>query len=149
MLPQLTSEFLVVLKTDCNGTNSCLGEIGVIKCLEDFFRYDKSGKSVCTFAKELEWREPEFIETFVAEHLFDAEGCPLLTTGEDEFWAVLKDPHNARVGYEMEIFESVEGIMASNRDVLQDIATNYSIEHWEVVRNLPGFMVLSIKGVKY
>jgi len=149
MLPNLTSEFLVVLRTECNGTNSALGEIGVIKCLDDFFRFSKSEKSAFTLGtEELQWHEPEFVEAFVEDHLFDKNGLPAITSSEDEYWAVLANPGDSRLGYELEIFESIEGIMEANRTVLDNIATNYSIERWDVVRNLPGFMVLSIKGVK-
>jgi len=148
MLPQLTSDFLVVLKTDCNGANSAIGEIGVIKCLDDFFKYDKKGTSIVAVEEGLEWLNPEFIEDLVMDHLFDEQGEPTMAVSEDEYWQAKTDPHNVCLGYEIEIYESVEGILSSNREVLQDIATNYAVESWEVVRNLPGYMVLSVRGAK-
>jgi hypothetical protein len=149
MLPHLTSQTLVLLKTGCNGVNSVLGEIGVIKCLEDYLKYTRTGNAVCAIAgEELVWKDPEFVEDFVDSHLFDKDGVPLLSTCGEEFHAALNDPTNAKIGYEMEIFDSVEGLFISNQSVLGDLAANYCIENWEVVRQLPGLMVLSVKGAK-
>lgn len=147
MLPQLTSNILVVLKTDSNGANSLIGEIGVIKCLEDYFRHAKSNESFCTIAgDELVWNNAEFIEHFVEDQIAETTVMALATTDDGCF--PLNDPGDLKLDYEMEIFESVEGIMLSNQGVLSDLATNYAIENWEVVRQIPGMMVLCVKGAR-
>lgn len=147
MLPQLTSKILVVLKTDSNGANSLIGEIGVIKCLEDYFRHAKSNNAFCTIAGDgLVWNNAEFIEHFVEDLVAETKVTALSTTEDGSF--VLNNPDDLKTDYEIEIFESVEGIMLSNQSVLEDLATNYAIENWEVVRNIPGMMVLCVKGAK-
>lgn len=147
MLPQLTSNILVVLKTDSNGANSLIGEIGVIKCLEDFFRHAKSNEAFCAIAgDELVWNNAEFIEHFVDDQVAEMKVMALSNTENGCF--LLNEPSDLKTDYEMEIFESVEGIMLSNQSVLQDLVTNYAIENWEVVRNIPGMMVLCVKGAK-
>lgn len=147
MLPQLTSKILVVLKTDSNGTNSLIGEIGVIKCLEDYFRHAKSENALCAIAGEqLIWNNPEFIECFVDEQVGNTRVMAL--SSPDDGSLLLNDPDDLKLDYEVEIFESVEGIMLNNKSVLEDLAANYAIENWEVVRNLPGLMVLCVKGAK-
>lgn len=148
MLPQLTSKILVVLKTDSNGPNSLVGEIGVIKCLEDYFRHAKSSNALCTIAgDELVWNNPEFIEHFVDDLVAETNVMALSTTDTGEV-ITLNDPEDLKLDYEVEIFESVEGIMLNNQSVLNDLATNYAIENWEVIRNIPGMMVLCVKGAK-
>lgn len=150
MLPNLTSEFLVVLKTDSNATNSAIGEIGVIKGLEDFLKYNKSDLSVFKIGLEsLDWKDPEWLEAVVLEHLMDVNGDPRTSVNEVEYWQVLKDPDTTSLGYQIEICESLEGIMMGNRSVLTDLATNYAIESWEIQRTLPNHMVLSVKGARY
>lgn len=147
MLPQLTSKILVVLKTDSNGANSLIGEIGVIKCLEDYFRHAKSNEAFCTIAgDELVWNNAEFIEHFVEDQIADTKVMALSNTDDGCF--PLNDPSDLKLDYEIEIFESVEGIMLSNQAVLSDLATNYAIENWEVVRQIPGMMVLCVKGAR-
>lgn len=127
--------------------NSLIGEIGVIKCLEDFFRHAKSENALCAIAgEELIWNNPEFIEAFVDEQVTDTKVMALATT--DDGWAPLNDPGDLKLDYEVEIFESVEGIMLNNKSVLEDLAANYAIENWEVVRNIPGLMVLCVKGAR-
>lgn len=147
MLPQLTSKILVVLRTDSNGANSLIGEIGVIKCLEDYFRHAKSNGAFCTIAgDELVWNNAEFIEHFVDDQVAETKVMALSTTEDGCF--ELNDPSDLKTDYEMEIFASVEGIMLNNQSVLDDLANNYAIENWEVVRNIPGMMVLCVKGAK-
>lgn len=147
MLPQLTSKILVVLKTDSNGANSLIGEIGVIKCLEDYLRHAKSHNALCAIAgEELIWNNPEFIEHFVESQVEDTRVMALSSADDGSF--LLNDPSDLKLDYEIEIFESVEGIMLNNKSVLEDLAANYAIENWEVVRNLPGMMVLCVKGAK-
>lgn len=147
MLPQLTSNILVVLRTDSNGTNSLIGEIGVIKCLEDYFRHAKSENALCAIkGEELIWNNPEFIEHFVEEQVADTNVTALAYTEDGA--TPLIDTDDLCLDYEIEIFESVEGVMLNNKSVLEDLASNYCIENWEVIRTLPGLMVLSVKGAK-
>jgi len=147
MLPQLTSKILVVLRTDSNGINSVIGEIGVVKCLEDYLRHAKSGNAFCTMASdELVWNNPEFIEHFVEELVAETTVSALSMT--EDGLMLLNDPDDLRTDYEMEIFESVEGVLLNNKSVLEDLAHNYCIESWDVVRNFPGMLVLSVKGAK-
>lgn len=147
MLPHLTSKTLVLLRTESNGMNSAIGEIGVIKCLDDYFRHAKSGNALCAIAGDvLVWNNPEFIEHFVEDQVSVTKVTALSST--DDGWAPLNDPDDLRLDYEMEIFASTEGILLNNKSVLEDIAGNYCIENWEVVRSLPGLMVLSVKGAR-
>lgn len=147
MLPQLTSNILVVLRTDSNGTNSLIGEIGVIKCLEDYLRHAKSHNALCAIkGEELIWNNPEFIEHFVEEQVADTNVTAFSATEDGS--VPLNGSDDLRLDYEMEIFDSVEGVMLNNKSVLEDLASNYCIENWEVIRNLPGLMVLSVKGAK-
>ena len=147
MLPQLTSKILVVLKTDFNGTNSVIGEIGVVKCLEDYLRHAKSNNAFCTMANdELVWNNAEYIEHLVEELVAETTVTALSVT--EDGWMLLNDTGDLRTDYEMEIFESVEGVLLGNKSVLEDLATNYCIESWELVRSFPGVMVLSVSGAK-
>lgn len=149
MLPNLTSEFLVVLKTDCNGANSTIGEIGIIKGLEDYLKHARDKLSVFEVGSEtLDWKDPEWLDAVVTEHLLDRNGEPLTSVNEVEYWQILKDPDTTALGYQIEICESLEGIMMDNRSVLQDLANNYVIERWDILRNLPNHMVLLVTGAR-
>lgn len=139
---------VLLLRNDSNGTNSVVAEIIIHKALENILKYGRLTGIFDLGTTEIHWKDPEFIEEELKDVLFDHEGMPKVSVGEPEFWELLKDPSGVITDYLIEICESLEGLVADNRDALNDVMENYIVEDVEVSVKIPTHIALTITGAQ-